>query len=416
LKETHNTYKIKKHYNKLIQEELKKQEVVFKNSWKWRIGSIFVEFIVLCQNIVKSPLKIKQHFRVYYNTFQKIKLNGTFSTGIEEVINTKFNFSAGVILDEFSYDCFKFEFQAKKIYPSTIRTESIEDWKFLLVESAWRGNNNTWTGKIGSYLGNYYTDLKYLIKRCNSLNIPTIFWNKEDPIHYAHFLKAAKLFDIVLTTDSESIPNYKKDLAHEYIYAMPFAAQPKLHFKNNLENRKNKICFAGSYWNNKYHHRNLALEEMLTAAKPYGLDIYDRNFYRVNNWKEYQFPDKFHEHIVGNLSYEETCDAYRDYRMFINVNSVTASPTMISRRVFELLASGTPILSNPTNAIQNLFPKDLIQVYSDIDELSEILESMMTDDTKWESISKKGSDFITKNYTYTHRVNFILDILEKNMI
>ena len=38
--------------------------------------------------------------------------------------------------------------------------------------------------------------------------------------------------------------------------------------------------------------------------------------------------------------------AYRCYDVMLNVNTVTGSPTMFSRRVFESLACGTPVLSS----------------------------------------------------------------------
>ncbi len=74
----------------------------------------------------------------------------------------------------------------------------------LLVESAWQGNQGAWQYKVGaySYPGSVgLPDLNALVEWCRSHSIPTVFWNKEDPIHFEKFKEAASLFDVVFTTD-----------------------------------------------------------------------------------------------------------------------------------------------------------------------------------------------------------------------
>ncbi|MFP3454528.1 DUF3880 domain-containing protein, partial [Bacillus sp. SIMBA_154] len=61
---------------------------------------------------------------------------------------------------------------------------------------------------------------------CRDHKIPTIFWNKEDPVHFETFLTTAKLFDFVFTTDIDCIHRYKAALGHDRVYLLPFAAQP----------------------------------------------------------------------------------------------------------------------------------------------------------------------------------------------
>ena len=55
--------------------------------------------------------------------------------------------------------------------------------------------------------------------------------------------------------------------------------------------------------------------------------------------------------------------AYREYKVFLNVNSVVGSPTMCARRIFEITASGTPVVSHaaaPRSA--RYFPADEVLV------------------------------------------------------
>ena len=75
---------------------------------------------------------------------------------------------------------------------------------FLLVESAWQGYKNRWKYKIASYPDvpkrNNHA-LRRLVERAKDKGIPTVFWNKEDGVHFDRFINSAKLFDHVFTVD-----------------------------------------------------------------------------------------------------------------------------------------------------------------------------------------------------------------------
>ncbi|NGY76377.1 hypothetical protein F6Y02_08630 [Bacillus megaterium] len=99
-------------------------------------------------------------------------------------------------------------------------TFTTENWKeilientpdLLFVESAWRGNFGAWEYKIAKYNNQDKTPLFDLLRWCKENNIPTVFWNKEDPIHFEKFIDTAKLFDCIFTTDADMIPNYQKN-------------------------------------------------------------------------------------------------------------------------------------------------------------------------------------------------------------
>ena len=55
----------------------------------------------------------------------------------------------------------------------------------------------------------------------------------------------------------------------------------------------------------------------------------------------------------GSLDYERMLTAYRAHKVMLNVNSVVDSPTMLARRVFEILASGTPVVSTRSAAVEH---------------------------------------------------------------
>ena len=72
-------------------------------------------------------------------------------------------------------------------------------------------------------------------------------------------------------------------------------------------------------------------------------------------------------------------DVYKRHRVFLNVNSVTDSPTMFSRRVFGLLACGTAVISTESVGIEATF-RDLVPIVRTPDETAAQLKRLLDDD------------------------------------
>ncbi|AIZ61714.1 glycosyltransferase [Bacillus sp. FSL R5-0432] len=320
-------------------------------------------------------------------------------------------YKVACIFDEFSMTCFK---EQVKLIPFTkdnwkeVLTQTPPD--VLIVESAWKGNFGSWEYMIGKYNNQDQSELIALVEWCKKRGIPTAFWNKEDPIHFEKFIHSAQLFDHVFTTDQNMISEYVKVLGRPTVYALPFSAEPKLHNPIQLkENRIDKICFAGSYYANRHEDRKRDMEKVLDIAAEFGLDIYDRN-YTLNQKKEgdFSFPERFQQSIKGSLKYDEIAKANKGYKVMLNVNSVKNSPTMFSRRVFEGLASGTPILSSYSEGIKRIF-KDIVMISEDEETLRQHLKSVFNDETFYRSKSMEGIREVHLNHTYKHRLTYMLE-------
>ncbi|WP_099190546.1 CgeB family protein [Tepidibacter mesophilus] len=323
------------------------------------------------------------------------------------------------ILDEFSYKCFSYEsnFINLKAYNwKEILREYSPD--FLFVESVWLGADESWKGKIVTDYGRFNKaffktlvrrhkkrELRKLVYWCKKHNIPTVFWNKEDPVHFDKFIDSAKLFDYVFTTDADMIQRYKKELSHDRVYCLPFAAQPKMHNPIKLDfDRKNKLCFAGAYYQS-HEERKKDMKEILDIAVDYGIDIYDR-FHNLDTRNK--FPDKYKPCIVGNINYDDIHLAYKGYKGLINLNTVKKSPTMFSRRVFEVLVSGTPVISNYAKGIKDLLGNDIVLMGKNKEEHEKNIQRILSDEEYWNEISVKGVRKVLSEHTYRHRLLYIL--------
>ena len=109
-------------------------------------------------------------------------------------------------------------------------------------------------------------ELTALVAWCRAEGIPTVFWNKEDPPNYDRFLETARLFDQVFTVDAERIPDYQRDLGHDRIDLLPFAAQPRIHNPVRRAPKTRDIAFAGTWFAEKHPERREQMAYVLGPA------------------------------------------------------------------------------------------------------------------------------------------------------
>lgn len=227
-----------------------------------------------------------------------------------------------------------------------------QGFDLVFVESAWEGNGGEWHRGVGHYSDEESSDLRGLLRRAEELGIPTVFWNKEDPVHFSRFAPNAALFNHVFTTDANMIPRYASIEGNRIrtVSSLPFYAQPKIH--NPLPGSKEfnrTIAYAGTYYGERYADRSKGLDLLLRVAQKRGLTVYDRQ--ADNPESPYKFPAKYEQNVQGALPYEEVIDSYSAHIAHLNVSSVTNSPTMFSRRVVEIPACGGIVLSSPGRGI-----------------------------------------------------------------
>lgn len=304
------------------------------------------------------------------------------------------------IMDEFTTGCF--EQDVTLIQPRPDNWFALME-KFppelVFIESAWKGNLGSWQYRVAEYANKPGKELSQLTAYARSQGIPVVFWNKEDPVHHDKFMQAAKLADHIFTTDSNMIPSYQRRTRNLSVHSLAFAAQPVLHKPAGLKGRKTASCFAGSWYGNRHAERGASMGWLLKAANTFPLDIYDRNF----GTGVFPFPDVFSKSIRGSLPYLELCKEYNQYRVFLNVNSVTDSPTMFSRRVFELMACGTPVVSTYARGIAETFNSDAVWLIESEQEAENAIQTLLNDDNEWRRRSLAGIREVYSNHTYAHR-------------
>ncbi|MFQ5805051.1 MAG: glycosyltransferase [Phycisphaerae bacterium] len=314
------------------------------------------------------------------------------------------------IMDEFTHACFKLECRLVAVTPKDWRRVlSVDPPDLLFVESAWRGNHGAWRNQVVQTRPVNEGPLLELVQWCKSRGIPTVFWNKEDPPNFERFIHAAALFEHVFTTDQNCIPAYRERLGHDRMHALPFAAQPAVHNPVNCrEQRFGNVCFAGTYYAQRHRDRRGQLDLLLQPALQRGLTIFDR-MHGTGMEDHYAYPPEYRSAIYGAVPYEEMVDAYRRFRIFLNVNSVTDSPTMFSRRVFEILACGTPVISTYALAIERLLGRDVVPMVTSAEEAADWMDKLLAQPELAEQMAHLGQRRIFTEHTYEHRLRTVLE-------
>lgn len=267
----------------------------------------------------------------------------------------------GLIADEFTTSTLSSSFTVVPISRKSWKTQLDEEkLDLIFIESAWKGNDGEWLQGVGYYGEEESRDVFGVISKAKTLGIPTVFWNKEDPVHFNRFRKTAVRCDHVFTTDANMVVPYLSVPwgAAKTASGLPFYAQPAIHnpLRGNLP-FENSVAYAGTYYGERYKERSKQLYKLLKVAQPYGLTIYDRQLAFEDS--PYRFPAEFAQDVRGVLPYNQVIDSYKAHVVQLNVNSVTDSPTMFSRRVVEIAACGGVVLSGPGRGVNETFGSNI---------------------------------------------------------
>lgn len=318
-----------------------------------------------------------------------------------------------LIADEITEPCLSYECKVMNVTPSNYKL-IIKYWRpdLLLVESAWNGYKRKWRKKIASNSQSQSRDLDEVVQYAQSHKVPTVFWNKEDGIHFNDFVDKAILFDHIFTTDSNMIPEYQKRILDSTttVNVLMFAVQPNLHNPYNSPTRLKQFCFVGSYTKDRHPERLHFQNLLFTSAQDFGLVIYDRNSYLSSD--NYRIPQNIKATIKPGILHIKTGDVFKKYQGYLNVNTVVDSPTMFSRRLIEIMACGSPIISSPSQAIEVQFSEYVSVVTNEEETKVALLKLSEPYDNATKLLLKEGAHLILQNHTYAHRLEQILDVIK----
>ncbi len=290
-------------------------------------------------------------------------------------------------------------------------------WKpdILFVESAWQGHKNRLKFKVASYPDHPKRNnrvLQKIVKYAKKIGIPTVFWNKEDGVHFDRFIDSARLFDHIFTVDENCIPKYREVVGPDVtVNTLMFAVQPLIHNFTGSHHKEHRADFVGSY-SHHIHDRRREWQDMFFQAASesgLGLTVFDRNSNRKSS--DYRYPELPDQEVRPAITSAQTAKVYKEYLVSINVNTIEGSGTMFSRRLVEILACGGIAVTNPTIAVERYF-KDYCHVVHDKEE-SLLLFKRLQEGPSREDLQRAeaGAKYVLAEHTWAHRLQEIREVV-----
>lgn len=308
------------------------------------------------------------------------------------------NLRVAAIMDEFTFRSYEPEANLLQLTPGDWEKE-LKNFKpdLLFVESAWKGKDGLWENKINSSSEPLLKILAWHKKN----KIPTVFWNKEDPVHFDYFLPVANLFDAIFTHDEDCVERYKETTGNDRVYHLHFGVQPRKF--NPIENceRRDGFFFAGSYYA-KYPERCRNLKNFTDAInKVKFIDIYDRQMGQGN--ERLTYPGYFEPYLRPGVPYSEIEKIYKGYKYALNLNSFKQSQSQCARRIYELLACNTATASNFSRGARLIFG-DAIFNSDDGEELAAWIKKLDEDPRLYDQIRLLGLRKVMSGCLYQDRL------------
>ncbi|MDU8925043.1 glycosyltransferase [Pasteurellaceae bacterium LIM206] len=416
------SYKKKETELKANQQKLKQTKEQVENTISFKLGYTLIHSMKSFRNFFTLPMDLWDiyQFAKIRKSITKQKPQVKLAVSNYPKVDGHFKKQYGIkfisILDEISHTSFDSEFRLFQLNKTTFEKQIQSSTSLgLFIESCWKGNFGAWEYAFTSP-NLQHQNAQNLLKALDTAKnraLPIIFWNKEDPMHYEKFLPISSKCDVIFTTDSNKVADYRRDVPNAKVEPLLFAANinicnPANRFRSEMEN----ICFAGSYYGVGHDDRKRQMDALLPTIIKFNGAIYDRMSQTGN--ERYSYPRKYRRFIRPAVPFREIVEVYKRFKIFLNVNTITDSPTMMSRRVYELLACGTPVISTPSMAIDKQF-KGIVQVAKNAKEANKIAKRLLENEWEWLRLSHLGYREVMLKHTYEHRAIQIANVMGKNI-
>lgn len=318
-----------------------------------------------------------------------------------------------LIADALTRECLDHECEVLDLTPANYRfVLSMLKPDLLFVESAWQGYRNSWRYRVAAYPDRPERNndaLAQVVAYARDRDIPCVFWNKEDGVHFERFIASAALFEHIFTVDENCLPRYRAVVEpHVTVDTLMFAVQPAVHRASGKPPRHARACFMGSF----SHHvhpgrRELQLMLFEAASTELGLTVFDRNSDRRSD--NYRYPTHIPIEVRPAVPHAATARIYQDYLVSLNVNTVVDSPTMFSRRLIEILGCGGLAVSTPALAVERLFAS-YCHVVGDAKQTRDLFARLGKHGLSQADrrMTEAGAAYVTTHHTWAHRMRQIM--------
>jgi len=261
----------------------------------------------------------------------------------------------------------------------------------LLVEGDRFANDGGWQQQLEK--DSPARDLRNLIAWCRERQIPTAFWNTDDPLGFERWLTTAALFDNVFTVDADAVARYaaRGALGTANITALPACVQPRM-FGPESAGRIARACFVL----NEAHTADARMWSDTRAVLAAVKDVTD-----VYSTPGVAIPDGIGVE-VRELA-EPLHALLRRYAVAVSSPAHGDAAGKIPQRILEMLAGGV-VVAAPSSPDVSLHLASVVQTFAGADAAAGVVQRLLDDDDLRATMAQQGELFVLRAHTPMDRL------------
>jgi hypothetical protein len=209
-----------------------------------------------------------------------------------------------------------------------------------------------------------------------------ICWHIDDPYITKNkklFPNIANMFNKNYTTSRKALEIYKEnDIDAEYL---PFNFNFDYHYPSE-EPKKYDACFIGT----AYKNREVFLNELIRIRDKKELNIYIAGC----SYKGFN---------EGRISHKKTAEIMRQSKICVNFSDQPDGFLDAKNRIPEVMASGSYLLTQDFDHIEDYLPKSLCGVFETKEEMMAMIELWARYDSERNKLAKKAYGIAMNNFT-----------------
>jgi len=207
-------------------------------------------------------------------------------------------------------------------------------------------------------------------------------------------------YDIYFASSQTACDYVSKRLDKE-VFLLPIATNPyKFQNVEHIKEYECDYCFTGSYWKSPRE----IIEFLDPDSLNYKFAIYGENWNKIKKFRPYN---------KGFINYSDIPKVYASTKLVIDdANHVTKKYGAVNSRVFDVIASGTLVITNGVIGANETF-NGMLPSFNSKSELNDLINFYLENDKERIDKINQLKNFVLKNHTYEKRALTIKNTIEK---
>jgi spore maturation protein CgeB len=245
--------------------------------------------------------------------------------------------------------------------------------------------------------------------------VKTAVWFTEDPYYMDKTAELSHFYDFVFTIDSAALEFYKNN-GHKHAYQLPLAANTEVFKPREVGTKyKSDICIVGFPYPDRVRFVQLLLQKT-----PYKIQVVGRwkqSLYRFQNNPNLKFLEGWVNPSIASNYYNGAkivLNTHRPFNLKNNQNRLGIVGKSINNRTFDVAACASFQLIEFKDDLKDHFiENEEIVAFNQFDDLVEKVGYYIESENERKQIASKAKERVLKEHTFQHRIEKMIQVIEK---